>query len=70
VWEANEIERDKAINADFVALDLDVELSTPTAAPEGGWGNLIIEGDKPEWRSPFTSSSIVRKTEILGFTGP
>lgn len=43
VWEANEIERDKAINADFVALDLDPELSTPQ--PEGGWSNLIIEGD-------------------------
>jgi len=45
VWEANEIERDNAINADFVALDLDAELSTPAAAPEGGWRNLIIEGD-------------------------
>ena len=45
VWEANEIDRDKAINADFVALDLDAALSTPSAAPEGGWGNLIIEGD-------------------------
>ncbi len=45
VWEANEIERDQAINADFVALDLDAELSTPAAAPGGGWGNLIIEGD-------------------------
>ena len=45
VWEANEIERDKAINADFVALDLDPALSTPATSPEGGWGNLIIEGD-------------------------
>jgi adenine-specific DNA-methyltransferase len=43
VWEANEIERDKAINADFVALDLDPDLSTPQ--PESGWNNLIIEGD-------------------------
>ncbi|MDI1311146.1 site-specific DNA-methyltransferase [Prosthecobacter sp.] len=43
VWEANEIERDRAINADFVALDLDTELSTPE--PAGGWRNLIIEGD-------------------------
>lgn len=43
VWEANEIEREKAINADFVALDLDSELSTPQ--PEAGWNNLIIEGD-------------------------
>ena len=27
VWEANEIERDKAVNSDFVALDLVPELS-------------------------------------------
>lgn len=27
VWEANEIERDKVLNQDFVALDLDQELS-------------------------------------------
>jgi len=27
VWEANEIDRDKALNSDFVALDLDSELS-------------------------------------------
>jgi len=39
------IGRDRAVNADFVALDLDPALSTPTTAPEGGWGNLIIEGD-------------------------
>ncbi len=43
VWEANEIERDKALNADFVALDLDPELSCPRNAD--GWKNLIIEGD-------------------------
>jgi adenine-specific DNA-methyltransferase len=43
VWEANEIERDRAVNGDFVALDLDPALSTP--APDGGWRNLIIEGD-------------------------
>ena len=43
VWEANEIERDKALNQDFVALDLDPELSCPKDA--GGWKNLIIEGD-------------------------
>lgn len=41
VWEANEIDRDHALNKDFVALDLDPELSV------GGevWRNLIIEGD-------------------------
>lgn len=44
VWEANEIERDKALNQDFVSLDLDRELSCP-ADPADGWRNLIIEGD-------------------------
>ncbi len=43
VWEANEIERDQALNQDFVALDLDQSLS---CGPKGGpWKNLIIEGD-------------------------
>jgi adenine-specific DNA-methyltransferase len=43
VWEASEIERDKALNQDFVALDLDPSLS---CGPKGGpWKNLIIEGD-------------------------
>ena len=41
VWEANEIERDKALNSDFVALDL-VQKQSVGAAP---WRNLIIEGD-------------------------
>ena len=41
VWEADEIERDHALNSDFVALDLDHALSVG-AAP---WENLIIEGD-------------------------
>ena len=41
VWEANEIDRDKALNQDFVALDLDRKISCG-AAP---WKNLIIEGD-------------------------
>ena len=41
VWEANEIERDKALNNDFVALDLVPEQSVG-AAP---WRNLLIEGD-------------------------
>ncbi len=41
VWEANEIERDAAVNRDFVALDLCPELSCGA----GPWRNLIIEGD-------------------------
>ena len=41
VWEANEIDRDKAINSDFVALDLVPDQSVG----EGPWQNLIIEGD-------------------------
>jgi adenine-specific DNA-methyltransferase len=41
VWEANEIERDKAVNADFVALDLQPEHSVG----EAPWSNLVIEGD-------------------------
>lgn len=41
VWEANEIERDKALNSDFVALDLVPGLCVGKPA----WRNLIIEGD-------------------------
>ena len=41
VWEADEIERDQALNSDFVALDLDPKLS----CGPGPWRNLIIEGD-------------------------
>ena len=41
VWEANEIERDRALNNDFVALDL-VRKECVGSAP---WRNLIIEGD-------------------------
>jgi adenine-specific DNA-methyltransferase len=41
VWEANEIERDRALNSDFVALDLVPEHSCGSAPYE----NLIIEGD-------------------------
>jgi adenine-specific DNA-methyltransferase len=41
VWEANEIERDKALNNDFVALELDSKLS----CGPGPWRNLIVEGD-------------------------
>lgn len=41
VWEANEIDRDNALNSDFVALDLVPEHSVG----EAPWRNLIIEGD-------------------------
>jgi adenine-specific DNA-methyltransferase len=41
MWERDEIEHEKAINEDFVALDFDMGLSCG-AAP---FGNLIIEGD-------------------------
>ncbi len=41
VWEADDIERDKALNEDYVALDTDPALSHG----EGPWRNLIIEGD-------------------------
>lgn len=43
VWEADEIERDQALNSDFVALDLVPELSCPPDA--AAWRNLIVEGD-------------------------
>ena len=41
VWEANEIERDKALNSDFVALELVPDLCVGSAP----WSNLLIEGD-------------------------
>lgn len=43
VWERDEekVEQDRAINSDYVALDLDPSLSHG----EGPWPNLIIEGD-------------------------
>jgi len=41
VWEADEIGREKALNNDFVALELNPDLSCGNAP----WRNLIIEGD-------------------------
>lgn len=41
VWERDEIDHDRSINTDFVALDLDETLS----CGEGPHDNLIIEGD-------------------------
>lgn len=44
VWERERITQEVAHNSDFVALDLDPSLST-SPGPDGGWRNLIIEGD-------------------------
>jgi len=46
-WEANAIERDAALNADFVLPCLCPESSIPAPAPgqSGDFRNLIIEGD-------------------------
>lgn len=41
VWERNEIDHDKALNDDFVALNLHPDLSIGDAP----WTNLLIEGD-------------------------
>lgn len=41
VWERNEIDHEKALNDDFVALTVHPELSTG----EAPWSNLLIEGD-------------------------
>ncbi len=41
VWDARAADRDTALNTDFVALDLDAELSCGNAP----WRNLIVEGD-------------------------
>lgn len=41
VWEANEIERDKSLNSDFVPLDLVPDLCVGSQP----WRNLLIEGD-------------------------
>ncbi len=41
VWERDELDADRAINDDYVALQLDGELSHG----EAPWDNLIIEGD-------------------------
>ena len=44
VWEREGIEGDRAVNEDFVALDLDPALSTEPLDARG-WRNLVIEGD-------------------------
>ncbi len=55
VWEANEIERDNALNADFVALDLDPSLSCPSSPSPSTLGEGRGEGhfnglEKPHHR--------------------
>lgn len=61
VWEANEIERDQALNEDFVALDLDPSLScgdpkeaVKAAATHGTYGNILVlnlddQGGARDW---------------------
>src|SRR4051812_33021180 len=44
-WERNEIEHDRALNADFVTMALDVNLSCSTAFGGPEFRNLVIEGD-------------------------
>ena len=44
VWEREGIEKDRALNQDYVVLDLDPALSTPPQ-DAAGWRNLVIEGD-------------------------
>lgn len=41
VWERNEIEHDRALNDDFIAMNVDTQLSLG----EAPWSNLLIEGD-------------------------
>ena len=41
VWERDEIDHDRSVNADFVALELDADLS----CGDGPFDNFIIEGD-------------------------
>ena len=45
VWERDEIEADRALDAEFVAANLDVAKSDPATAIGDGWPNLVIEGD-------------------------
>ncbi|PZT99702.1 MAG: site-specific DNA-methyltransferase [Brevundimonas sp.] len=44
VWERDEIESDRALEAEFVAGDLITDLSDP-ADGRVGWANMVIEGD-------------------------
>lgn len=44
VWERERIARNNTDNDDFIAFDLDATISTAPSL-DGGWQNLIIEGD-------------------------
>ena len=44
LWEREGIEGDRAVNDDYVVLDINSALSTPSQ-DERGWRNLVIEGD-------------------------
>lgn len=44
VWERDEIEADRALEAEFIAADLIPDLSDP-AGGIAGWPNMVIEGD-------------------------
>lgn len=44
VWERDEIEADHALEAEFIAADLILNLSDP-ADVHVGWSNMVIEGD-------------------------
>lgn len=44
VWERDEIEADRALEAEFIAADLLVDRSDPPGS-DAGWSNLILEGD-------------------------
>lgn len=44
VWERDEIEADRAMEAEFIAAALLIDKSDPPTR-KGGWSNLILEGD-------------------------
>lgn len=55
VWERDELEAERALNDDFVALDLHEPLSHGSAP----WANLIIEGDN------FDALRALRMSHVL-----
>jgi len=65
IWEANEIEREKAINSDFVVLDIAASLSVG----EAPWRNLIIEGDNFD-ALRFLGMSLAGKVKCISIDPP